>query len=83
LLPELTPALLALAGLSALAGALAAGSWWWLGWLGLVPAVLVPWQLGRRLGGHSGDSYGACVEWSVSWSLLLMGLINWAAGAAG
>ena len=45
--------------------------WPWLGWLGLLPAVLVPWQLGRRLGGHSGDSYGACVEWSVE--LLLLG----------
>ena len=30
--------------------------------------------LGRRLGGHSGDSYGACVEWTASWSLLLIGL---------
>ena len=35
-----------------------------------------PWRLRRRLGGHSGDSYGACVEWTVSWSLLLMGLIS-------
>ena len=78
LLPELAPALLALLGLSALAG-----PWWWLGWLGLLPAVLVPCQLGRRLGGHSGDSYGACVEWTVSWSLLLMGLISWGIGAAG
>jgi len=24
----------------------------------------VPLWLGRRLGGHSGDSYGACVEWT-------------------
>ena len=45
--------------------------------------MLVPWQLGRRLGGHSGDSYGACVEWTVSWSLLLMGLISWGIGVAG
>ncbi|MFM2157734.1 MAG: hypothetical protein RLZZ124_208, partial [Cyanobacteriota bacterium] len=72
---ELRPALLLLAWLSGLALALAAGPWWWLGWLGLPPALLVPWWLGRRLGGHSGDSYGACVEWTVSWSLLLMGLI--------
>jgi adenosylcobinamide-GDP ribazoletransferase len=54
-----------------------------LGWLGLLPAVLVPLELGRRLGGHSGDSYGACVEWTVSWSLLLMGLLSWRLGAAG
>ena len=78
LLPELLPGLLVLAGLMALAAARPAGpgSWWWLGCLGLVPALLVPWWLGRRLGGHSGDSYGACVEWTVSWSLLLMGLLH-------
>lgn len=76
-LPEFTPALLALAGLSVLAPS------WWLGWLGLLPAVLLPWWLGRRLGGHSGDSYGACMEWCVSWSLLLMGLITRLAPAAG
>ena len=63
--------LLALSGAALL---LQAGPWWWLGWLGALPALLVPWQLGRRLGGHSGDSYGACVEWSLSWSLLLSGL---------
>ncbi len=43
-----------------------------LGLLGLVPALLVPLHLGRRLGGHSGDSYGACVEWAEAWALLLM-----------
>jgi adenosylcobinamide-GDP ribazoletransferase len=42
------------------------------GMLGLLPALLVPLALGRRLGGHSGDSYGACVEWSESLALLLM-----------
>jgi adenosylcobinamide-GDP ribazoletransferase len=71
---ELSPSLLLLAWLTGLALILATGPWWWLGWIGLVPALLVPWRLGRRLGGHSGDSYGACVEWSASWSLLLMGL---------
>ena len=75
-LAELTPALLALLSLSALAWRWGAGPWWWLGWLVLVPALLVPWQLGRRLGGHSGDSYGACVEWSLSWGLLLLGLVR-------
>jgi adenosylcobinamide-GDP ribazoletransferase len=72
-----------LGALTALALRFAAGPWWWLGWLGLLPAVLVPLELGRRLGGHSGDSYGACVEWTVSWSLLLMGLISWRMTAAG
>ncbi|MBD1193294.1 adenosylcobinamide-GDP ribazoletransferase [Vulcanococcus sp. Clear-D1] len=80
---ELVPSLMLLGALTALALRFAAGPWWWLGWLGLLPAVLVPLELGRRLGGHSGDSYGACVEWTVSWSLLLMGLISWRMTAAG
>lgn len=42
---------------------------------GPVPALLVPQWLGRRLGGHSGDSYGACVEWSETLALLLNGLL--------
>jgi adenosylcobinamide-GDP ribazoletransferase len=50
------------------------------GALGVVPAVLVPLWLGRRLGGHSGDSYGACVEWSEALALLFMGLLLRAAG---
>lgn len=71
LAPELTPALLALV-LATVLGV-------WFGWagpqvVGLVPAVLVPIWLGRRLGGHSGDSYGACVEWAESLALLLSGL---------
>ena len=62
---------------------LGAGLWGGLvlgGALGVVPAVLVPLWLGRRLGGHSGDSYGACVEWSEALALLLMGLLWRAAG---
>ncbi|MCP9791723.1 adenosylcobinamide-GDP ribazoletransferase [Vulcanococcus limneticus] len=74
LLLELVPAALLLGSLTAAALAWAAGGWWWQGWLGLLPALLVPWRLGRRLGGHSGDSYGACVEWTTSWSLLLFAL---------
>jgi adenosylcobinamide-GDP ribazoletransferase len=35
----------------------------------------VPFWLGRRLGGHSGDSYGACVEWSEAAALLLCGVL--------
>ena len=42
---------------------------------GLAPALLLPRWLGRRLGGHSGDSYGACVEWSETLALLLSGLL--------
>jgi adenosylcobinamide-GDP ribazoletransferase len=78
---ELRPALLALAVLLALGWLLSIplpGRW--LGLLGLLPAWLVPWWLGRRLGGHSGDSYGASVEWTETLSLLLMGLaVAWAA----
>ena len=51
--------------------------------LGGLPAVGVPLWLGRRLGGHSGDSYGACVEWSDSLALLLMALALGLTGAAG
>ena len=40
-----------------------------------LPAVAVPLWLGRRLGGHSGDSYGACVEWSQTLGLLLCALV--------
>jgi adenosylcobinamide-GDP ribazoletransferase len=40
-----------------------------------LPAVAVPLWLGRRLGGHSGDSYGACVEWSQTVGLLLCALV--------
>jgi len=69
---ELAPALLVLA----LALGLAAWAHLpWPQWLGLLPAVLVPVWFGRRLGGHSGDSYGACVEWTESLSLLLMALL--------
>ena len=78
---ELVPALVGL-------GLLLAGTLVWGGTLrplvgaglvGLVPAVLVPVWLGRRLGGHSGDTYGACVEWSDAAALLLMGLLVQAA----
>jgi adenosylcobinamide-GDP ribazoletransferase len=44
--------------------------------LAVLPVLAVPLWLGRRLGGHSGDSYGACVEWSEALSLLVIGLIR-------
>ena len=78
---ELRPAWLALAGLLLLSWCLPltpSASWLalpWLGLIGLLPAWLVPWWLGRRLGGHSGDSYGASVEWTETLSLLLMGVV--------
>ncbi|MEB3266205.1 MAG: adenosylcobinamide-GDP ribazoletransferase [Cyanobacteriota bacterium] len=64
---ELRPALLLVGGVLLVS--------WLRGWslvgaAGLVPALVVPHWLGRRLGGHSGDSYGACVEWSEALGLL-------------
>ena len=56
---------LALVRPPALAAALLAGG---------AVAWRVPHRLGRRLGGHSGDSYGACVEWAETLALLLSGL---------
>ncbi len=71
LLLLLTPATLALAHPAALP----------LGLLGgVMPALVVPRWLGRRLGGHSGDSYGACVEWSETLALLLSALAVTLAG---
>lgn len=64
---ELRPALLLMALLLALTWRREA----LVGLLGVVPALVVPIRLGRRLGGHSGDSYGACVEWSETLALLL------------
>ena len=72
---ELAPSLLLLWLLSGIALGLGWPLWVGLGWGGLLPALLVPWSLGRRLGGHSGDSYGACVEWTQSLCLLLWGLL--------
>ncbi|MFM1797908.1 MAG: hypothetical protein RLZZ117_186 [Cyanobacteriota bacterium] len=68
LLSEARPALLAIAGLTLLSLVRGQAP---LGLLGLLPAVGVPRWLGRRLGGHSGDSYGACVEWTEALALLL------------
>ena len=42
-----------------------------MAFLGVLPALAVPLWLGRRLGGHTGDSYGACVEWGETLVLLL------------
>ena len=71
LLREAMPGLLAVGALLVLC--LAKG-WSLLGLAGALPALLVPGWLGRRLGGHSGDSYGACVEWTEMLALLISGL---------
>ena len=58
-------------------------SWPTAGLWGGLPAVLVPLWFGRRLGGHSGDTYGACVEWSETLALLLSAAVwlGWGGGA--
>jgi len=68
LLAEARPGLLAVAGLTLLSLARGCPP---LGLVGVLPALVVPSWLGRRLGGHSGDSYGACVEWTEALALLL------------
>jgi adenosylcobinamide-GDP ribazoletransferase len=77
---ELRPALLLLVLLLI---ATCSQGWPAVGLWGVLPAVLVPLWLGRRLGGHSGDSYGACVEWSESLALLLAAAVwlGWGGGA--
>jgi adenosylcobinamide-GDP ribazoletransferase len=65
------PALLLLLLLGLTGSAL---GWPWQLWLGLPPALAVPIWLGRRLGGHSGDTYGASLEWSQALALLLISL---------
>jgi adenosylcobinamide-GDP ribazoletransferase len=79
---ELRPTLLLLAVLLPLTVRF---GWWPPALLGPIPVLIVPHRLGRRLGGHTGDSYGACVEWSESLALLLSGVAATAgvAGAAG
>jgi len=53
-----------------------------LGLTGLVPALVVPFWLGRRLGGHSGDSYGACVEWTETLALLFSAALSLGSAAS-
>jgi adenosylcobinamide-GDP ribazoletransferase len=84
---ELRPTLLLLAALLPLSHGLPGSHAWPLRAAVLVlaalPAVAVPLWLGRRLGGHSGDSYGASVEWSESLTLLVMALGALLAGDRG
>jgi adenosylcobinamide-GDP ribazoletransferase len=38
-------------------------------------ALLCGWWFARQLGGHTGDSYGAIVEWSEAFILCLLTLV--------
>lgn len=42
---------------------------------GLMPAIAIGAWFHRQLGGHTGDTYGAVVEWSETFSLVLVTLI--------
>ena len=44
-------------------------------WLGIIPAIIIPNCLGEKLGGHSGDSYGASVVLVETFILLSLSLI--------
>ena len=44
--------------------------------VGLASGVVVAEGLGRRLGGHTGDSYGACVVWTATLMLVLLALLQ-------
>ena len=44
--------------------------------VGILPAILIPILIGRRLGGHTGDSYGASVVWVETMTILIIGLIS-------
>lgn len=68
LLREARPGLLAVGGLALVGLGQGVPP---IGLVGALPAALVPGWLGRRLGGHSGDSYGACVEWTEALALAL------------
>ncbi|BAU66399.1 cobalamin 5'-phosphate synthase [Stanieria sp. NIES-3757] len=59
------------------------GIWWWLApeqWLSIVTAVIgssaialgTGYWFARQLGGHTGDTYGAVVEWSEALILCLL-----------
>ncbi|WP_017717473.1 adenosylcobinamide-GDP ribazoletransferase [Kamptonema formosum] len=78
---DLLPGLLLLLGLSAVQIALAPNRWRLAAGMatgGGAIAVLAGAWFNRKLGGHTGDTYGAVVEWTEALLLcLLTGLGNW------
>tara|TARA_B100000029_G_C17565126_1_gene954786 strand:+ start:992 stop:1774 length:783 start_codon:yes stop_codon:yes gene_type:complete len=42
--------------------------------IGIIPALMVPNWLGKKLGGHSGDTYGACVVLVETFMLLFLAI---------
>jgi len=43
--------------------------------IGVLPTIIVPELIGRKLGGHSGDSYGASLVFVETFMLLLLAMI--------
>ena len=43
--------------------------------LGLFPAIAIPQLMGKHLGGHTGDTYGACVVLVETITLLILALL--------
>ena len=72
---ELLPAALLLLLLAGAALAAGAPALLLMLLLPALPALLLPLWLGRRLGGHSGDTYGACVGWTEALGVLLCGVL--------
>ena len=44
-------------------------------WIGIIPTFLVPLILGNKLGGHSGDSYGAIVILVETFIIFLLAIV--------
>lgn len=44
-------------------------------WSGLIPAFVMPHWLGQRLGGHTGDSYGASLVLTETFTLMILALV--------
>lgn len=74
---EVRPSLLVIVVALVMAGVVGQGVL--LGWMllvGLASALVVAEALGSRLGGHTGDSYGACVVWTETLTLVLLALMQ-------
>jgi len=56
-------------------GRAAGAGWFWQAGWGCCRRFVVPLMAGPATGGHSGDSYGACLSWTGQPALLLMALV--------
>ncbi len=76
---DTVPGLMLMLGLSALPLGLHGSDGWALvlgaAGAGLGYALLIPAWFNRRLGGHTGDTYGAAVEWTEAGVLVILALL--------